>query len=96
MPIEVTRKSNEPINNFLLRFNRALKQSGVLEEAKTKRFYQPEPNRNQKKESAIYRAQMREKILALKKRGIIKGNEDIKVIKKLLRNPKWSHINLPR
>jgi len=49
MPIEVTRKSNEPINNFLLRFNRALKQAGVLEEAKAKRFYQPEPNRNQKK-----------------------------------------------
>jgi hypothetical protein len=39
---------------------------------------------------------MKEKIAFLKKRGVIKGNEDIKVIKKLLRNPKWSSINLPR
>ncbi|HOK20789.1 MAG TPA: 30S ribosomal protein S21 [Candidatus Paceibacterota bacterium] len=96
MPIEVTRKPNESINNFLLRFNRALKQAGILDEAKARRFYQPEPNRTQKKKSAIYRAQMRERIIALKKRGVIKGKEDIKVIKKLLRNPKWSYINLPR
>ncbi len=96
MPIEVGKKSNEPVNNFLIRFNRTLKKAGVLEEAKKTRFYNPESNRNHKKESAVYRAQMKEKIAFLKKRGVIKGNEDIKVIKKLLRNPKWSSINLPR
>ncbi len=96
MPIEVVRKPNESINNFLLRFNRTLKRAGILEEAKKHRFYMPEPNWNRKKESAVYRAQMQEKIAFLKKRGVIKGDEDIKVIKKLLRNPKWSSINLPR
>ena len=96
MPIEVTKKSNESVNNFLLRFNKTLKKAGILEEAKKTRFYAPDTNKNHKKESAIYKAQMKEKIAFLKKRGIIKGNEDIKVIKKLLRKPKGSSINLPR
>jgi len=96
MPIEIIKKPNEPFNNFLLRFNRVLKQAGILEEARTKRYHLPKSNRNRQKQSAVYRAQMKEKILALKKRGIIKGKEEIRIIKKLLRNPKWSFINLPR
>jgi len=96
MAIEVNKKPNEPINNFLLRFNRALKQADILKEARARRFYESEPNRNRKKQSAVYRAQIKEKILALQKRGIIKGKEDPKLIKKLLRNPKWSFTNLPK
>lgn len=96
MAIEVNKKPNEPINNFLLRFNRALKQSGILDEARKRRFFEPKINRNRKRQSAVYRAQIKEKIMALKKRGIITGKEDLKVIKKLLRNPKWSFTNLPK
>lgn len=96
MAIEVTKKPNESINNFLLRFNRALKQAGILDEARKKRFFESDVNRNRKRQSAVYRAQIKEKVTALKKRGILTGKEDLKLIKKLLRNPKRSFTNLPK
>jgi len=93
MAIEIKRKSEEPISSFLYRFNRLLQQSGVLNDAKKTRFHRKKLNRRQKRTSAIYRASVRRKIQQMKKAGLLKGAEDIKFIKKLLRNPK-SSLNL--
>lgn len=88
MAIEIKRKPDEPINVFLYRFNKQVQQSGVLGAVKKSRFFQSEPNRRQRRSSAIYRAKIRKDIHKLKKAGVLKGTEDIKFIKKLLRNPK--------
>jgi len=88
MAIEIRRKPDEPINVFLYRFNKQVQQSGVLGAVKKARFFASAPNRRQRRASAIYRAKIRKDILYLKKAGVLKGAEDIKFIKKLLRNPK--------
>lgn len=88
MALEVKRKPDEPISSFLYRFNRLLQQSGILKTAQEARFYVKKPNRRVRRLSAIYRAQLREKIRKMKKAGLLKGNEDLKFIKRLLRNPK--------
>jgi len=90
MAIEIKRKSDEPSGAFLYRFNRLIKQSGILRDAKKLRFYQSPPNRRSRRNSAIYRAKIRKDIQYLKKAGVLKGTEDIKFIKKILRNPKKS------
>jgi len=88
MAIEIKRKPEEPINVFLYRFNKQVQQSGVLGSVKRARFFQSEPNRRQRRISAIYREKISKDIQKLKKAGVLKGTEDIKFIKKLLRNPK--------
>ncbi|HNW96707.1 MAG TPA: hypothetical protein PLQ44_02990 [Candidatus Paceibacterota bacterium] len=90
MAIEAKRKQDEPINSFLYRFNKMVQQSGVLKQAKGGRFRAIEPNRNRRRTSAIYRAQLKKQIQYMKKSGVLKGTEDIKFIKKLLRDPKKS------
>ena len=90
MAIEAKRKQDEPINSFLYRFNKMVQQSGVLKQAKGGRFRAIEPNRNRRRTSAIYRAQHKKQIQYMKKSGVLKGTEDIKFIKKLLRDPKKS------
>ena len=90
MAIEAKRKQDEPINSFLYRFNKMVQQSGVLKQAKGGRFRTIEPNRNRRRTSAIYRAQLKKQIQYMKKSGVLKGTEDIKFIKKLLRDPKKS------
>ena len=67
-----------------------VQQSGVLKQAKGGRFRAIEPNRNRRRTSAIYRAQLKKQIQYMKKSGVLKGTEDIKFIKKLLRDPKKS------
>lgn len=88
MAIEAKKKPNEPVNVLLYRFNKMMQQSGVLKAAKKRRFVTEEPNRRQRRASAIYRAKIKKEIYQLKKAGSLKGNEDIKFIKKILRNPK--------
>lgn len=88
MAITVKRKKDEQITSFLYRFNKAIQHSGVLRQAKANRFFTPKPNRNQRRKSAIYRAKMGKQIGGLRRAGILKGGENLKDIKKLLRDPK--------
>jgi len=90
MAIEIKRKQDEPINSFLYRFNKTVQQSGVLGQAKKRRFRAAEINRNRRRTSAVYRAQIKKQIQSMKKSGVLKGTEDITFIKKLLRDPKKS------
>lgn len=88
MAIEAKKKANEPSSVLLYRFNKMMQQSGVLKSAKRRRFVTEEQNRRQRRASAIYRAKIKKEIFNLKKSGALKGGEDIKFIKKILRNPK--------
>ncbi len=56
MAIEAKRKEGENINALLYRFNKKLKQSGVLKEAKKRRFLSRGINKNKRRSAALYRS----------------------------------------
>ena len=58
--IEVKRKGEERLDIMLRRFNREVQQSGILTVAKTKRFFEREPNRSQRRKSAIRKSFIRQ------------------------------------
>ena len=51
--IEVKRKGNERFESLLRRFNREIQQSGILTIAKKNRYFEKEPNRIMRRESAV-------------------------------------------
>jgi len=58
--IEVKKKGDERFETLLRRFNREVQQSGILTVAKTKRFHEQEPNRLQRRKSAIRKSLIRQ------------------------------------
>jgi ribosomal protein S21 len=54
--IEVKKKEGESVNAFLFRFTKKIQQSGVLKEAKKRRFAKRAENKHARKMSALYRA----------------------------------------
>jgi ribosomal protein S21 len=67
--IEIKRKEGESPNAFLYRFTKKVQQSGVLKEAKKKRFHSREQNKQARKQSALYRSARKAEILKEKKAG---------------------------
>jgi ribosomal protein S21 len=57
---EVTRKDNERKDRLFRRFNRSVQMSGILREIKKKRFREDEPNRRERRESAIRSRKIKE------------------------------------
>ncbi len=53
--VEVRRRKGESGGALMFRFTRRIQQSGVLKEAKKRRFYDRTPNRAARRRSAIYR-----------------------------------------
>ena len=62
--IEVKRKGEEKFDVMLRRFNREVQQSGVLTVAKTKRFFEKEVNRGERRKSAV-----RKNVIRKERRG---------------------------
>jgi ribosomal protein S21 len=54
--IEVKKKEGESVNAFLFRFTKKIQQSGILKEAKKRRFAKRAENKHARKVSALYRA----------------------------------------
>lgn len=69
MAVIVRKREGESVNTLLYRFNRKVMQSGILREAKQRRFYQRKENKNQRRRSALYRARKRAEIEKRKKLG---------------------------
>lgn len=57
---ELTKKENERKDRLFRRFNRSIQMSGILREIKKKRFREKEPNRRERRESAIRDRQIKE------------------------------------
>jgi len=69
--MELKRKEGESVSSFLYRFNKKIQQSGVLREAKKRRFYTKPVNRLKRKLSALHReTKAREREVA-KKLGLL-------------------------
>lgn len=67
--IEIKRKEGESSNAFLYRFTKKIQQSGILKEAKKKRFSSRSQNKHARKQSALYRSAKKAEITRAKKAG---------------------------
>lgn len=68
--LEIRKKERETPASLLFRFTRRVRQSGVLLEARKRRFTDRIDNRNKRRRSAIYRATKRTEHARLKKLGL--------------------------
>lgn len=63
------RRKNESFEAFMRRVKKRWQQSGKLIEAKSRKFHEPNPNRTQRKKTALHRLHKKNKIEYLKKIG---------------------------
>ena len=68
--VEVYRKPGEPVNNLVKRFSWKVMKSGILIEAKRRRFYTPSENKRARRERALYRVRKIEEAERRKKLGL--------------------------
>jgi len=66
---EFKRKKGESFEGFLRRFNKGLKQSGRLYEARQKQYHEIKKNKRQKKEYALSSLKLRKEKEILRKTG---------------------------
>ncbi|OGG42139.1 hypothetical protein A3A21_02010 [Candidatus Jorgensenbacteria bacterium RIFCSPLOWO2_01_FULL_45_25b] len=69
MPIQSRRKEGESTGSFLYRFSKKVKQSGIVKEAKKRRFKERPTNRRKKRLSALYRVEKEKELEKKKKYG---------------------------
>lgn len=69
MSVKVNKRKGENFNSLLYRFNRKIKRSGILREARKKLYFQKSPNKNQRRKSALYKENKNKEIEKLKRYG---------------------------
>jgi len=67
--MEVKRREGEPTNAFLYRFSKKIQQSGILREAKKRKFRARPVSRLKRKLSALHREQKKKEIVKARKTG---------------------------
>lgn len=67
--MELRKKEGENLSGLLYRFNKKMQHSGILKEAKKRRFYKRVINRNKIKAAALYRAGKMKEIQKARKTG---------------------------
>ena len=71
MAIEVKKREGESIGSLLYRFTKKMQQSGVLREAKRRRFHNRPTSRIKRKSSALHRAGKQKEMERARKLGIV-------------------------
>ena len=71
--VDVRKKEGETSNALIFRFMKKTQQSGVLKEAKKRRFYARSESKIKRRQSAIHRAKKRDEYEHAKKMGISKS-----------------------
>ncbi|HDJ30514.1 30S ribosomal protein S21 [bacterium] len=71
MALEVTRKPKESVQSLIRRFTQAVRQSGILIQARKVQFFQEPKSRTAKKRAALRREELRKYYEKLKKLGKI-------------------------
>ncbi|MBI4991741.1 MAG: 30S ribosomal protein S21 [Candidatus Harrisonbacteria bacterium] len=69
--MQVRKKDGENISSLLYRFSKKIQQSGILKEAKKRRFYKRSQNRNKLRLAAKYRAEKVKETERAKKLGLL-------------------------
>lgn len=67
--MELRKKEGENLTGLLYRFNKKMQHSGILKEAKKRRFYKRVINRNKIKAAAFYRSERMKEIQKARKTG---------------------------
>lgn len=67
--IELRKKEGESVGSFLYRFNKKMKQSGILKEVKKRRFKHRPLNKQKTRLAALYRKKKAGELAQLKKYG---------------------------
>ena len=68
--MELKRREGEPVNAFLYRFNKRVRQAGILKEAKKRRFRARPVSRNKRRLGALYREKKKSEVTRMKKMGV--------------------------
>lgn len=71
MPVQVNKKEGESIGSLLYRFSKKIQQSGVLKEARKRRFHKRNESRLKRKLSAIHRVGKKKDLERQKKLGLV-------------------------
>ena len=69
MPITVRKRKGEHFNAMLYRFNKRVRQSGILYEARKRRFFVRPESKNRRRSSALYRVKKSAEIRRLRRYG---------------------------
>lgn len=69
--MEIRRKEGESAAALIYRFSKRVKQSGILKEARKRRFRRRSVNRTSRRASALHREVKRQEIQRLKKLGLL-------------------------
>ncbi len=72
MPLEVTRKEKENNSSLVYRFTRSVIQSGIIREARSRRFFQRPMSKTAKKRAALRKIRAKEEYEKKLKAGQIK------------------------
>ncbi|MBN2197992.1 30S ribosomal protein S21 [Candidatus Wolfebacteria bacterium] len=67
--MEVKRREGESISAFLYRFSKKIQQSGILREAKKRRFRDRPVSKLKKRQSALHREKRKKEVEKAKKMG---------------------------
>jgi len=71
MGVLVKKREGEPSNSLIYRFTKKIQQSGVLREARKRRFSVRPANKRKRHLSALYKVKETKRILREKKLGIL-------------------------
>jgi len=71
MPITVKRRSGENLNSFLGRAFKVIKRSGVLLEARKRKYYHSKPTKRSEKLSALHKIKVLKEVAIKRKKGIL-------------------------
>ncbi len=71
MTIVIKRRPGESVTAFVNRANQIIKKSGILLEARKRRFYLKKPNKRAQKLSALHKVKVLKEVEHKRKWGII-------------------------
>jgi len=69
--MELKRREGESISAFLYRFSKKIQQSGILREAKKRKYRDRPVSKRKKRFSALHREQKKKEIEKMKKMGVL-------------------------
>jgi len=69
MPLVVKRRSKENNSRLVHRFNREIRKSGIINEARSRRFYQKPLNQTAKKKRALRKKELKKEYQRKRKLG---------------------------
>ncbi|MDO8429954.1 MAG: 30S ribosomal protein S21 [bacterium] len=69
--MQVKKKEGETIGSLMYRFSKKVQQSGILREAKKRRFRHRPKNRSKRKLAAMYRDEKKKEVMKARKLGLV-------------------------